>query len=218
MSEHRRAIFPVSGEQITTPAWLRGEGTQPVENLVDRLNSGAGAPAPAPPPEARADAPLPPPPRKPAERKEKPKPAQNRPPAAQQRAPKAGGIGALAPGARSIVPPAMDGNDARLEGGMNAFAEAVTELAIARASVLAAVEGDLLDLSLRIAEAIIEEVIQTDIAETAVHGEHRGDELPEPVATPQGRQRWLRAGRQRLEQRRAREARPIPPLTGLAVA
>src|SRR3954453_5964257 len=33
----------------------------------------------------------------------------------------------------------------------------------------------------QIAEAIIEEVIQTDIAETAVHGEHRGDELPEPV-------------------------------------
>src|SRR3954447_16338061 len=62
----------------------------------------------------------------------------------------------------------------------------------------------------QIAEAIIEEVIQTDIAETAVHGEHRGDELPEPVATPEGRQRWLRAARQRLEQRRAREARPIP--------
>ena len=61
----------------------------------------------------------------------------------------------------------------------------------------------------QIAGAIIEEVIQTDIAETAVHGEHRGDELPEPVATPEGRQRWLRAARQRLEQRRAREARPI---------
>jgi hypothetical protein len=61
----------------------------------------------------------------------------------------------------------------------------------------------------QIAEAIVEEAIQTDIAETAVHGDDRGDELPEPVATPEGRQRWLRAARQRLEQRRAREARPI---------
>ena len=55
----------------------------------------------------------------------------------------------------------------------------------------------------QIAQAIVEDAIATDIAETAVHGEHRGDELPEPVATPEGRQRWLRAARQRLEQRRA---------------
>ena len=70
----------------------------------------------------------------------------------------------------------------------------------------------------QIAGAIIEEVIQTDIAETAVHGEHRGDELPEPVATPEGRQRWLRAARQRLEQRRGRERAADRALAGVAVA
>jgi transposase len=65
-----------------------------------------------------------------------------------------------------------------------------------------------------IAEAIVEEAIQTDIAETALHGDDRGDELPGPVATAEGRTRWLRAARQRLELRRAREARPIPRSRG----
>src|SRR3954454_14442483 len=62
----------------------------------------------------------------------------------------------------------------------------------------------------QIAEEIVEEAIQTDIAETALHGDDRGDELPGPVATAEGRTRWLRAGRQRLERRRGREARPVP--------
>jgi hypothetical protein len=162
MSEQRRGagVFPTSEEPITTPAWLRGEAAQPVENLVDRLKPDAGQPAPqAAEREPRPDAPLPPPPRKPGQRKERAKPAQDRAPPAP-RVPKVAGIGALAPGARSIVPPALDGHDARLEGGMNAFAEAVTELAIARSSVLAAVEGDLLDLSLKIAEAIIESEVE----------------------------------------------------------
>ncbi len=55
----------------------------------------------------------------------------------------------------------------------------------------------------QIARAIVEEAIETDAAETAVHGERRGDELPEIVATAHGRQGWLRAARQRLEQQRA---------------
>src|SRR3954454_4423973 len=66
----------------------------------------------------------------------------------------------------------------------------------------------------QIAEAIVEEAIQTDIAETALHGDDRGDELPGPVATAEGRTRWLRAARQRLELRRAREGRPIPRSRG----
>src|SRR4051794_37424826 len=61
----------------------------------------------------------------------------------------------------------------------------------------------------QIAEAIVEEAIQTDMAETALHGDDRGDELPGPVATAEGRTRWLRAARQRLELRRAREGRPV---------
>ena len=61
----------------------------------------------------------------------------------------------------------------------------------------------------QIAKAIIDEAIQTDAAEDAVHGDRRGDELPEIVATTQGRRGWLRAAAQRLEQQRAEAAEPI---------
>ena len=59
----------------------------------------------------------------------------------------------------------------------------------------------------QIARAIVEEAIATDAAETAVHGERRGDELPEIVATTRGREGWLRDARQRLDQQRARAGR-----------
>jgi transposase len=62
----------------------------------------------------------------------------------------------------------------------------------------------------QIARAIVEEAIDTDAAETARHGDRGGDELPEIVATDQGRRGWLRAAAQRLEQQRAEHARPIP--------
>jgi hypothetical protein len=41
-------------------------------------------------------------------------------------------------------------------------------------------------------------------------GERRGDELPEPLGTREGRAKWLADAKRRLEQRRAQEARPIP--------
>ena len=53
------------------------------------------------------------------------------------------------------------------------------------------------------------EAIATDVAETAVHGERRGDELPEVVATTNGP--GLAARRApRLDQERAQQAKPIP--------
>jgi transposase len=61
----------------------------------------------------------------------------------------------------------------------------------------------------QIARAIVDEAIATDVAETAVHGERRGDELPELVATTHGRQGWLRAARHRLDRERAQRAEPI---------
>jgi transposase len=61
-----------------------------------------------------------------------------------------------------------------------------------------------------IARAIVEEQVATDAAEDALLGERRGDELPEILATHQGRRGWLRAAAQRLEQRRAEDARPVP--------
>ena len=44
---------------------------------------------------------------------------------------------------------------------------------------------------------------------TSAFGDARGDELPCELATGQGRQRWLRDAKRRLDERRAAEAKPI---------
>src|ERR687897_1365524 len=62
----------------------------------------------------------------------------------------------------------------------------------------------------RIAREIVEEAIATDRAEDELHGEARGDELPPEISTRQGRQKWLREAQRALDERRAREQRPIP--------
>lgn len=62
----------------------------------------------------------------------------------------------------------------------------------------------------QLARTIVEEAIAADVAETAQHGVRRGDELPDVVATSHGRQGWLRAARQRLDQQRAERGEPIP--------
>jgi hypothetical protein len=62
----------------------------------------------------------------------------------------------------------------------------------------------------QIARTIVDEAIATDAAETAQHGDRRGDELPDIVATTHGRQGWLRAARQRLDQQRAQRGEPVP--------
>jgi transposase len=61
-----------------------------------------------------------------------------------------------------------------------------------------------------LARTIVEEAVATDAAENAVFGDRRGDELPELVASRQGREGWLREARQRLEQRRAEQTQPVP--------
>jgi hypothetical protein len=61
-----------------------------------------------------------------------------------------------------------------------------------------------------IARAIVEEAVATDAAETAGLGERRGGELPEVLTTRAGREGWLRAARQQLDERRAEQAKPIP--------
>jgi transposase len=62
----------------------------------------------------------------------------------------------------------------------------------------------------QLARAIVEEAIAVDTSETVAYGELRGDELPEIVARRHGREGWLRTARQRLDRRRAEQARPIP--------
>jgi transposase len=62
----------------------------------------------------------------------------------------------------------------------------------------------------QIAREILEHADAVDSEEDERFGEARGDQLPEQLCTPEGRQRWLRDARRRLDERRAREARPIP--------
>jgi transposase len=62
----------------------------------------------------------------------------------------------------------------------------------------------------QIAREILEEAKTTDAAEDELYGEARGDELPAELATQHGRRGWLRDAQQRLDERRAKEAKPIP--------
>src|SRR4051794_22457648 len=62
----------------------------------------------------------------------------------------------------------------------------------------------------QIAREILEEAAEIDALEDEQFGERRGDEPPPALATREGRQRWLRDARRRLDERRAEEARPVP--------
>jgi transposase len=60
-----------------------------------------------------------------------------------------------------------------------------------------------------IAREILEQAAAVDAEEHERFGDARGDELPSELATGQGRQRWLRDAKRRLDERRAQEAKPI---------
>src|SRR3954449_4006258 len=62
----------------------------------------------------------------------------------------------------------------------------------------------------QIARAFLDQAAEIDALEDEQFGERRGDELPPALATREGRQRWLRDARRRLDERRAEEARPVP--------
>ena len=61
-----------------------------------------------------------------------------------------------------------------------------------------------------LARDVLAEAAEVDAAEDERFGSARGDELPDHLATRQGRQGWLRDAKRRLEERRAEEKRPIP--------
>ena len=62
----------------------------------------------------------------------------------------------------------------------------------------------------KIAREILEEAKAVDAAEDELYGDARGDELPEQLRTGEGRRAWLREAKRRLEEQRAKEARPVP--------
>ena len=62
----------------------------------------------------------------------------------------------------------------------------------------------------QLAREIIEEAKAIDAAEDELYGDARGDELPEELATAQGRRGWLREAKRRLEAERDRAPQPVP--------
>jgi transposase len=60
-----------------------------------------------------------------------------------------------------------------------------------------------------ISREILADAAAIDAEEDERFGDARGDELPSELATGQGRQRWLRDAKRRLDERRAAEAKPI---------
>jgi transposase len=60
-----------------------------------------------------------------------------------------------------------------------------------------------------IAAEILAEADRIDEAEDEIHGEARGDELPEHLRTHGGRRAWLRDAKRRLDQERAARAEPV---------
>jgi transposase len=61
----------------------------------------------------------------------------------------------------------------------------------------------------RIAAEILAEAGRIDAAEDEIHGDGRGDELPEGLRTPNGRRAWLREATEELERERAANPEPV---------
>jgi transposase len=62
----------------------------------------------------------------------------------------------------------------------------------------------------QIAAEILAEAGRIDAAEDEIHGEARGDELPDGLRTPNGRRAWLREAKEELERERAERPEPVP--------
>jgi len=61
-----------------------------------------------------------------------------------------------------------------------------------------------------LAREVLADADAIDAEEDERFGDRRGDVLPEPLGTREGRARWLADAKRGLEQRRAEEARPVP--------
>jgi transposase len=62
----------------------------------------------------------------------------------------------------------------------------------------------------QIAQEILAEAGRIDAAEDELYGAARGDELPEHLASREGRRAWLREAKERLERERAAKEEPVP--------
>jgi Flagellar assembly protein FliH len=160
MSEVRPLVLPVMDDEVRPANWLEAKKPAPgeVEPLLDRLT---GQNSRGQEPRERVVRSIPSPPRS------QPEPddeafADESGEQRISRLPPPPGLGALVPGGRSNAPPANDAQSEKLDDRIQAFGAAAVELAIARAAVLATTEGQLLDLAIAIAAALIEHEVERD--------------------------------------------------------
>jgi hypothetical protein len=170
MSNTPRHQFPQLQKPANTPAWLsrKGSPSDDVRTLVSLLqgdpkpsqeppSAASPTPAPAYPPESE---------RPPPQSHQQAQPQLNQPIDMQDetvgRLPGPPRMGSLVPGGRSNPPPANDQGDNELMNAIQAFASAAVELSIARSATMAVLEGQLLDLSIEVAEALIEREVEAD--------------------------------------------------------
>jgi hypothetical protein len=165
MSKTPRHVFPPLQKPSATPDWLsrKGRANEDVKTLVSLLQNDP--PPPRVPTEHPVAAPTPPPVHAPES--DRPPPSQPVPLGMQDdfligKLPAPPRLGSLVPGGRSNPPPAMmDQHDGMAEA-IQAFGSAAIELAIARAATMAVLEGQLLDLAIEVAEALIEREVEAD--------------------------------------------------------
>jgi hypothetical protein len=166
MSDANRHQFPPLEKPTTTPAWLSRKGS-PNDDIKTLVSILQGDPQPPKQDPQSAAAPTPPPPRA-SETERPPSAAPQLPPLdvpeelGMSRLPGPPRLGSLVPGGRSNPPPANDFRDDGLAERIQAYASAAIELAIARAATLAVMEGQLLDLAIEVAEALIEREVEAN--------------------------------------------------------
>lgn len=177
-AQARSVQFPVVAGQKPKKLWLEDDSKVPVRSLFS--SDGVVSPAtsllpsdrgqseqppspsvPAPPPPQAAAAPAPQQ-RQPAPEPEPASIEMNIDERLLSQLPPPPKLGSLIPGARSAPPPANDLGYALMHEHAEAFANAAVELAIARAATLSLLEGQLLDLSIEIASALIERALDRE--------------------------------------------------------
>jgi len=154
MSNVRPLVLPVMEATAQVPEWLRPGRQSDVESLVSQLSGEPTSERSDLAPEQDAGA---------SDDEQAGNGSDERP----SRLPPPPGLGGLLPGGRSNPPPANDAASGPLDVRLEAFATAAVELAIARASTLASLEGQLLDLAIDIASAIIDREVELD---SELHG------------------------------------------------